>query len=305
MRNVFLDRKLWLWIACALCWGCEEDCACRFDAAALSPSGDHHAEESGVSGDSARADQDADRESLGCPTVNVVPGGHAGTGWVTRYWDCCRPHCSWADRGEKQLARMCGTDGTTILTDNSTPSVCEGGQAGVCTSQVPWSIDGCDAFAFAFAAVPAADGGACGKCFLLTFTGEGKYETRANHQALQGKKLIVMASNVGSDVSQGQFDLMIPGGGTGYYNGCGAMNIATPGQQYGGLLSDCETSVGYSDGTDYLAARKACLTQACQQYYTGELLAGCLFLAEWLEAAGNPMHTYQEIECPSELTAKY
>ena len=55
------------------------------------------------------------------------------------------------------------------------------------------------------------------KCFALTFTGTGKYETKANHQALKGKTLVVMASNIGYDVENGQFDMMIPGGGNKFW----------------------------------------------------------------------------------------
>jgi hypothetical protein len=30
-----------------------------------------------------------------------------------------------------------------------------------------------------------------------------------------------------------------------------------------------------------------------------------MFLATWMEAAGNPNHTYKEVECPSALKAKF
>ena len=80
-----------------------------------------------------------------------------------------------------------------------------------CTSQIPFTIDGCTEMGFAFAAVPASDGGDCGKCYQLTFTGKGKYSTDDNHRYIKGKKLIIMTTNIGGDVQQGQFDIMIPG----------------------------------------------------------------------------------------------
>ena len=172
-----------------------------------------------------------------------------------------------------------------------------------CTSQIPFTIDGCSNLGFAFAAVPGYSP-MCGRCFLLTFTGTGKYETKANHEALKGKKLLVMASNIGYDVAGGQFDVMIPGGGVGIYNGC-ANVWSTAGQQYGGLLSDCESSVGYSG--DLLTKRKNCLIEKCNDEFEDHAdgLAGCLFLANYMEAAGNPNHNYVEVECPDFMKQKY
>lgn len=212
------------------------------------------------------------------------------------------PSCSWPENAGGKVAKTCGTDGKST-TSNGAGSVCSGGSGGTCFGQVPFTVDGCTEYGFAFAAVPAANGGQCGKCFQLTFTGKGKYETKANHKALAGKKLIIMVSNIGGDVNQGQFDIMIPGGGNGAFNGCQRMNVATPGATYGGILSECEESVGYSG--DLLSKRKECLTSKCKQHYSGELQQGCLFLADFMEAAGNPEHNYEEVECPSVLSSRY
>ncbi|MEE3340524.1 MAG: glycosyl hydrolase family 5, partial [Hallerella sp.] len=172
-----------------------------------------------------------------------------------------------------------------------------------CTSQIPMIID--DSTAYAFAAVPAANGGQCGHCYALTFTGTGKYENMKPQAALKGKVLVVMASNVGEDVTQGQFDVMIPGGGVGIYNGCAGMGWGSDmGKQYGGLLSSCEEELNYVDN---IAKRQECLTQKCNSTFASDPVAkeGCLFLATWMSAAGNPNHTYVEVECPAELKAKY
>lgn len=174
-----------------------------------------------------------------------------------------------------------------------------------CTSQIPFTVSGCSDMGFAFAAVPAGLGGQCGKCFQLTFTGSGKYETKANHQALKGKKLIVMVTNIGGDVQSGQFDILIPGGGVGMFNGCASMGWGGQGEQYGGLLSDCEKEVGYNG--DLLSKRKECLTNKCNSVFSNDSEAkqGCLFLANWMNAAGNPEHNYVEVECPDVLKNKY
>ena len=83
------------------------------------------------------------------------------------------------------------------------------------------------------------------------------------------------------------------------------MGWGPQGKQYGGLLSDCEESVGY-DG-DVTSKRKQCLTEKCNSVFANDTEAkeGCLFLATWMEAAGNPNHTYKEVECPQALIQKF
>ena len=176
-----------------------------------------------------------------------------------------------------------------------------------CFSQIPFAIN--DTLAYAFGAVPGANSaGTCGKCFELTFTGEGKYETHLNHQKMKGKKLIVMASNIGYDVSGGQFDIMIPGGGVGAFDGCTELLKVDLGMRTGGLLFSCEIEVGYNGTEEEMyEGRKACLIEKCKNTFSQYpvLEEGCLFLANWMEAAGNPSHTYREVECPKELIERY
>ena len=243
-----------------------------------------------------------------CPEIRFINGGLSGSGFASRYWDCCKPSCSWSSNaGYGNEARHCDAN-MNILTDNNAASKCDGGPSTTCLSQIPFTINGCDNIGFAFGAVPGAGPNICGRCFLLEFTGEGKYETKDNHRALKNKKLVVMASNIGYDVAGGQFDIMIPGGGVGLFNGCGNIFSGNMGQQYGGLLSDCENEVGWS-GSDYEIhiRRKECLKKKCENTFNGNTLAkeGCLFLANFMEAAGNPLHSYKEIECPQILKDKY
>jgi hypothetical protein len=247
----------------------------------------------------------ASQQTGGCPNI-VAKGSTSGSGFASRYWDCCKPSCSWKEN-TNNLASQCSNKGTTKSTDWGAASVCDGGSMSTCISQIPFTISGCDNIGFAYAAVPTNN--ACGRCFELSFTGTGKYETKLNHQKLKGKKLIVMASNIGYDVEGHQFDIMIPGGGYGKFNGCSNMGWSSNmGQQYGGLLSDCESEAGYSGGDDQIyKRRKECLVNKCNSSFGSDTQAkqGCLFLANFMEAAGNPNHTYREVECPSVLTAKY
>ena len=243
-----------------------------------------------------------------CPELTYVSGGMSGNGYATRYWDCCKPSCSWSNNaGWGNEARHCDKKMNRI-SDNNARSMCDGGESTTCLTQVPFTIDGCDELGFAFASVPGNGPNVCGKCFLLEFTGEGKYETRLNHRKLKGKKLVVMASNIGYDVVNNQFDLMIPGGGVGIFNGCADLFGNNLGAQYGGLLSDCENTVGYwMDDNSMYTQRKECLVNKCNSIFAGKTAAkeGCLFLANYMEAAGNPLITFKQVDCPQVLKDRY
>lgn len=246
----------------------------------------------------ARSSSSQGGSTGGSYTIKYVSGGKSGSGWATRYWDCCKPHCAWPDKGGLK-AHACDAQGNKINDDGAT-SMCDGGNAGICRGQFPIVVN--DNMAFAFAAVPGSAGGQCGKCYDLEFTGQGKYATD-NHKALKGKHLIVIASNIGYDVQEGQFDIMIPGGGFGIFDGCSAkMGWGSQGARYGGLLTECEESSGYKAST-----YKSCLTQKCNQSFSSDPQAkeGCLFLANWMNAAGNPLHNYKEVECPKELLDRF
>ena len=244
----------------------------------------------------------------GCPTIKYVNNGYSGKGFASRYWDCCKPSCSWtANAGNGNECKQCDAKGKTISYKNAR-SMCDGGPATTCISQVPFTVSGCSNIGFAFAAVPGASFSFCGRCFELSFTGEGKYETKLNHKKLKGKKLIVMASNIGYDVAGGQFDIMIPGGGVGLFNGCSSIFGNNLGAQYGGLLTDCENQVGWSGSdNDIYTQRKTCLSKKCNSVFANNSQAknGCLFLANFMEAAGNPLHTFKEVQCPTELSKQY
>lgn len=228
-------------------------------------------------------------------TIKYVAGGKSGSGYASRYWDCCEPHCAWPEHGGK--ASTCDARGNKV--QGGSQSMCDGGNAGICRGQFPIVVN--DTLAFAFAATPGGESN-CGKCFDLAFTGQGKYATD-NHTKLKGKHLIVMSNNVGYDVAGGQFDIMIPGGGFGIFDGCSAkMGWGSQGARYGGLLTECEESSGYKAST-----YKSCLTNKCNTSFANDPQAkeGCLFLANWMNAAGNPLHNYKEVECPQELIARF
>ena len=223
----------------------------------------------------------------------VISGAQTKSGYATRYWDSCKPHCAWEGKGGP-VARTCNADGVTKASSDAS-SVCDGGNAGTCFDQTPQIVN--DTIAYAFAATPGG-GNDCGKCYMLTFKGTGasatKTPTDSHHKAIKGKHLIVMSSNIGYDVSHNQFDLMIPGGGPGAYNGCAKMGISCAGAQYGGFLTTCNY-------------KKDCLIDMCNKEYGNNtsLKNGCLFLANWMDAANNPEVDFVEVECPQALKDKY
>ena len=148
-------------------------------------------------------------------------------GFATRYWDACKPHCSWPEKvnpnaNPYRIARNCNINGEEIpaFTKSEdgtwlkgTVSACDnGGFAYTCIDMIPVAVN--DTLAYAFGAAPGVDEKTtCGKCYQIQFTGEGKYGTKEAHGLIARKTLIIMSSNVGHDVTGGQFDIMIPGGG--------------------------------------------------------------------------------------------
>lgn len=119
--------------------------------------------------------------------------------------------------------------------------------------------------------------------------------------------MIVQAVNIGYDVSGGQFDLLVPGGGVGAFNACSAqwgISSSELGSQYGGLLAACKQEIGWNASLDEY---KSCLVKRCNSVFGSrnltEMQQGCLWYANWFEAADNPALKYKEVACPSELSS--
>lgn len=268
------------------------------------------------------------------PVLNTLLNNGA-TGWSSRYWDACKPHCSWPGNVDtsslaifKQnygAARNCNIHDYEIpawtLSYNvqqywkgyqGTTSACSsdrgGGSGGAfaCTDMAPVAVN--DTLAYAYVAAPGSGNQGCGKCYHIQFNG-GNHDNniKATHKALKGKHMIVMASNIGYDVENGQFDMMVPGGGVGLYDALSTMVSGSNvewGAQYGGFLTYCQQSLGY-DNT--VAKYQSCIKDMCAAAFTGydNLLNGCNWFADWYMAADNPTYNWEEIECPQYLIDKY
>ena len=280
---------------------------------------------------------------------NLLAAGEQKRGWNSRYWDACRPHCAQIKAGVTDTSSQAAYEaaGTVVRTCNvhdveipsftidkaslTNPSwtgwkvvgnSCNYQDAGegiasaedggfACTDMIPVAVN--DTLSYAFVAGPTGQG--CGKCYHLQYDGhfndEGDYnKPKATHQALKGKHIIAMASNIGHDVSAGstQFDLMVPGGGVGQFDALTAQTgIDMRGfTSYGGFLSDCQKdpSIGY-DGT--LEQYQTCVKKFCAESFAKfpNLLQGCNWFADWFMAADNPSFVWEEVECPQYLVDKY
>lgn len=106
----------------------------------------------------------------------------------------------------------------------------------MCNNNQPWAIN--DNLAYGFAAASLAgsnEAGWCCGCYELTFTSG----------PVEGKKLVVQVTNTGGDLGANHFDLQIPGGGVGIFNGCQTQWNAPSegwGARYGGISSASECS---------------------------------------------------------------
>ena len=199
-------------------------------------------------------------ESYGTPPAEYTKdiSATAKRGWNTRYWDACKPHCSWLRESASDTTRADTSSNEAYLADLATARNCnvhdvevptftlgnvskswisyEGTRSAcgdekekgvfTCTDMAPIAVN--DTLAYAY--VAGTGDSKCGKCYHLQYDGHFKDEfennpPKATHKALKGKHLVVMASNIGNDVAggdaklpAGQFDLMVPGGGVGAFD---------------------------------------------------------------------------------------
>ncbi|KAI7905747.1 RlpA-like double-psi beta-barrel-protein domain-containing protein-containing protein [Cokeromyces recurvatus] len=206
---------------------------------------------------------------------SVMPGGQSGSGTTTRYWDCCKSSCSWPGKASVSApVDVCAANGISIL-DSNAVSGCNGGNGFMCNNNQPWAVNEHLSYGFAAASVAGSnEAGWCCSCYELTFTSG----------PVSGKKMVVQVTNTGGDLGSNHFDLQIPGGGVGYFNGCSAQWGAPQdgwGARYGGLssASDCAS-------------------------LPSQLQAGCEWRFKWFKNADNPSMTFKQVTCPAELTIR-
>src|SRR5690606_3792085 len=218
------------------------------------------------------------------PITNPEGATHA-----TRYWDCCKPSCGWSSQGN---IHSCDLNNNNVGVNDGVKSVCDGGQGQTCHGMAPWAHSTEVSYGFV-----AANGRPCGACYQMQFTGQGEHKANdPGSQAIAGKTMVVKVTNRGAELGDGHFDLLIPGGGLGMFNGCtSALGIqeGNLGARNGGFMTTCASS----------GNRLQCIRDNCNQAFANhpDLRDGCLWSADWFQGADNPKFLYQEIPCPAAL----
>ncbi|KAI6778046.1 glycoside hydrolase family 45 protein [Emericellopsis cladophorae] len=193
----------------------------------------------------------------------------SGSGKTTRYWDCCKPSCAWPEKAAvSSPVGMCDAQWNPFNNPDAT-SGCDGGNAFTCATYSPWAID--DNLAYGFAATAISGGSEsswCCACYRLTFTSG----------PVAGKSMVVQSTNTGGDLGSNHFDILMPGGGVGLFDGCTPQFGGLPGARYGGISSrnECES-------------------------FPEQLKEGCYWRFDWFQNADNPDIQFEQVQCPAEL----
>lgn len=231
-------------------------------------------------------------------TRTVVESGWIEGTYTTGYWDCCKPSCSWPNKGRVTApVKACKADGSAAGPNDA--SVCDGGVAASCTDNQPWKASATRSYGFTAAAVSGSHGltgdANCGQCYELQFTAEIHSDGNwgGSHPDLVGKSHIVQVTNIGYDVSgKHSFDLQIPGAGQGAFtSGCT--------KQFGGKPKgdfDCDNNYGGCDDISGCARLPKILQKGCEWRYT---------FYKWLVQNGksnNPYVKFRRVRCPKVLT---
>lgn len=97
----------------------------------------------------------------------------SGSGTTSRYWDCCKPSCSWPNKaGVSQPVRSCDKY-NAVITDQTIENGCDTRSpdaAFTCTDNSPWIIDRDLSFGFAATTIAGANESAwCCACYKYVF----------------------------------------------------------------------------------------------------------------------------------------
>ncbi|KAK2809117.1 hypothetical protein FQN50_004171 [Emmonsiellopsis sp. PD_5] len=198
----------------------------------------------------------------------------AGQGVAERYWDCCKPDCSWEAKANFNQPVLTCNANNKPQSDFTLGSSCGGGNAFSCANQSPWAVN--DTFSLGFSGVFITEHASdlwCCACYELTFTSG----------AVKGKKMVVQAHNSAFDIpTVNRFPIAVPGGNTSYANAC-ALQYDVPSSVFGvenqGVesKSDCDN-----------------LPEPLQR--------GCRWRFDWFEDEASPTLEYKRITCPATLT---
>jgi hypothetical protein len=227
-------------------------------------------------GDSdADGDTDVDSDSDADGDVTVDPLTNGSNGITTRYWDCCMPHCGWAENAGGNPVHICDRD-NNFLSEPQGGSACSNGGTFQCWHLAPWQVGPNVSYGFV-----AHNEGNCGDCWQLDFKGGG----------MDGKSMIVQKVNTGG-IQTNQFDILIPGGGVGDFDACTNQfpSVSNWGERYGGFALRCQYDPN-------------CTRNMCNEAFSNYpmMLDGCLWYVEWMNTADNPNVLYAPVQCPQAI----
>ncbi|AGC43397.1 beta-1,4-endoglucanase [Myxococcus stipitatus DSM 14675] len=195
------------------------------------------------------------------------------SGQTVRAWDCCKPSGAWPGKADVSTpVKACAKDGVTAVSATM-QSGCAGGSSYACNNNQPWAVNANMSYGFARANLPGRpESDTSCACYALQFTSS----------AVKGKTHVVQLIGQGPDIGANVFELLIPGGGVGLFNGCqsqwGAPSTGW-GDQYGGVRSKAE----------------------CSQL-PSQLRAGCNWRFDWFLNADNPSVSFRRVKCPTAIT---
>ena len=243
------------------------------------------------------------------------PGERVKGAYTTGYWDCCKPSCAWANKGNmNQPVAACGKDGKNPrVTKDTEKSICDseksGGVASVgsCNIYAPWVHNDQVTMGFGAVGVGSVSGldgdDVCGQCFELTWKrNENGFPSAGPgaHDDLIGKRHIMQVINIGYDVSH-SFDLQIPAAGQGIFDqGCH--------RQYPGFSKgkfDCSNNYGGCRDISGCNALPSFLQEGCRWRYKKR--SDQSYIYGWKQEGGktdNPHADFRRVKCPKELTSK-
>jgi len=233
----------------------------------------------------------------------TIPADSEGLAQTTRFFDGCKASCAWTGNvgptvsGPVQSCSNEFVNGTQVRNDDpDLKSVCGGGgndpapggsYAYECTDRAPFT-DSSQRYAF------AAANSKCCECYELTFldtsidgSGQPCSGCSAYDGSLAGETVIIQVINSGGDLGEKQFDLQIPGGGFGIFNGVAGQESGNNGPP---LFEDSDVAAW--------EARYGGVTERDQCFQLpASVQEGCLWRFDSLNNADNPGVSYKRVKC--------
>ena len=244
------------------------------------------------------------------------------TGFTSRSFSCNKPYCAWpvCERNSRTQCNEYAPRGTRPTPSCTAEDVIwryPYKDAYACSNQSPWQdpLDPATSFGFATVAPSIAQ---CQHCFEIVHHGAGGQfrPDDMGSKRLAGKRMIVQAVSIDPGLPEGQFDLLVPGGGVGAgRDKCDAQwrvkeRHVDLGLRSGGFLSRCfgctEPGPQCRPLTQPHEETRRCVMSMCEDAFGGTprfaaLKAACEWFAQFYEVADYPQMQYRRVQCPDAI----